>query len=147
MNNRISCALYQAGAKKGFWAEAGTYMTIIENCLIEEGEDKELCKKLMVSSKALEKIRIWGCAAIRHIPVELRKKFDEKGDACVFLGLDQGGYRLYRMKDNRIIVSNDVVFDEDSFPLKKNFIESSDPVFKELVSLSSTRVEVDNIGI
>ena len=60
-------------------------MMIIENCLIEEGEDKELCKKLMVSLKALKKIHIWGCAAVCQIPVELKKKFDKKGDACVLL--------------------------------------------------------------
>ena len=51
------------------------------------------------------------------------------------------------MEDNCIIISNDVVFDEDSFPLKKNFIENGDPVFKELASLSSVHVEVGDIGI
>ena len=51
------------------------------------------------------------------------------------------------MEDNHIIVSNDVIFDEDSFLLKKNFFENGDPVFKELVSSSSVHVEVGDIGI
>ena len=105
INNRIGCALAQAGAKKGYWAEAGTYMLIVENVLIEEGVHKEVYKKLFLSTKIFEKIKTWGCAAIWHIPKEQRKKFNEKGEKCTFLGLDQGGFRLFRAKDNFLYTS------------------------------------------
>jgi hypothetical protein len=47
------------------------------------------------------------------------------------------------MKDNQIIISNDVTFDKDTFPLKKNFIEGHDPIFKELGGVTSVQIEVE----
>ncbi len=149
MNNRIRCALQQGGAKTGFWAEAGSYMAIVENFLMDEGPDKEKCEKLLVSSNLASKLKVWGCAAYRHIPDEQRKKFEPKGELCVFLGLDQGGFRIYRLKDGKVMTSADVRFDETSFPLKKNLDDRrSEPAFAiiEIMSEGHDRTGVTQWG-
>ena len=68
MNNWIRCALLQSHTKSGFWAEVGTYMALVENFLMDDSPDKELCKKLLVMPNLTGKLKIWGCAAYCHIP-------------------------------------------------------------------------------
>ncbi|KAI3474406.1 hypothetical protein Pfo_029267 [Paulownia fortunei] len=61
--------------------------------------------------------RIFGCVAYAHIPDEKRKKLDDKGEKCIFLGVSDHSkaYKLYNPNTKRIVVSRDVVFDEQMF--------------------------------
>jgi len=49
-----------------------------------------------------------------HVHKELRDKLDEKARECMFIGYADGvkGYRLYDIKDRKIVISRDVIFDE-----------------------------------
>ncbi|RDY04721.1 hypothetical protein CR513_11543, partial [Mucuna pruriens] len=50
-----------------------------------------------------------------HIPNCKRSKFDDKSNKCVFLGVSEESkaYKLYDPFSQKIIVSRDVVFEED----------------------------------
>lgn len=49
----------------------------------------------------------------RHVPYQLRRKLDDKSEQMIFLGYHStGGYKLLNPRNNKIIVSRDIVFDE-----------------------------------
>lgn len=58
---------------------------------------------------------MWGSLAHVHVPNEKRGKLDDKSSACVLIGFSEEskGYRLYDPKTKKIVVSKDVVFEEN----------------------------------
>lgn len=59
---------------------------------------------------------MFGCITYSHAPDERRRKLDDNGVKCVFLGVSEES-KAYRMFDpifNKIIISRDVVYDEES---------------------------------
>ncbi|XP_015158466.1 uncharacterized protein [Solanum tuberosum] len=80
---------------------------------------------------AVDHFRIFGCIAYAHIPDQKRKKLDDKGEKCIFLGVsDQSkAYKLYNPNTKKILVSRDVVFDENQFWLwNKNAMGEQIPI-------------------
>ncbi|KAJ4751816.1 polyprotein [Rhynchospora pubera] len=61
-------------------------------------------------------LRVFGCIAYTLISSQNRRKLDQKSEKCVFIGycLQSKGYRLYNPKSNKIVVSRDVMFDENA---------------------------------
>ena len=59
--------------------------------------------------------RVFGCISHVHVPDSKRTKLDDKSLVCVLLGVSEESkaYRLYDPVSQRIIVSRDVVFEED----------------------------------
>ena len=55
------------------------------------------------------------CIAYAHIPDEKRRKLDNKGEKCIFLGVSDKSkaYKLYNPSTMKIVISRDVVFDEE----------------------------------
>lgn len=60
--------------------------------------------------------RLFGCIAHAHIPKEKRKKLDDKNIKCVLFGLSEESkaYRLYDPVGGKIIISRDILFEEDA---------------------------------
>ena len=60
-------------------------------------------------------MRVFGCVAYAHVPDQLRKKLDSKGEKCVFVGYcdESKAYKLYNPSTKKLIVSRDVQFIED----------------------------------
>ena len=61
----------------------------------------------------VDHFRIFGCVAYAHIPDQKRKKLDDKGEKCIFLGVsDQSkAYKLYNPNTKKIIlISRDIFF-------------------------------------
>ncbi|KAJ4817458.1 polyprotein [Rhynchospora pubera] len=61
-------------------------------------------------------LRVFDCIAYTLISSQNRRKLDQKSEKCVFIGycLQSKGYRLYNPKSNKIVVSRDVMFDENA---------------------------------
>ncbi|RVW63624.1 Retrovirus-related Pol polyprotein from transposon TNT 1-94 [Vitis vinifera] len=59
--------------------------------------------------------RVFGCIGHVHVPDNKRKKLDDKSFQCVLLGVSEESkaYRLYDPVSKKIVVSRDVVFEED----------------------------------
>jgi len=62
----------------------------------------------------VDHFRIFGCIAYAHVLDEKRKKLDDKGDKCMFLWVskDSKAYKLYNPITKKIMINQDVVFDE-----------------------------------
>ena len=64
---------------------------------------------------SVEHLRVFGCVAFALIPYEKRVKLDEKSTKCIMFGVsrESKAYRLYDPATKKVIISKDVVFDED----------------------------------
>eukprot|EP00253_Pinus_taeda_P033983 PITA_33983 len=60
-------------------------------------------------------MRVFGCVAYAHIPDQLRRKLDNKGEKCLFIGYSEESkaYRLYIPSTKNFFVSKDVQFIEE----------------------------------
>src|SRR6266576_1617573 len=56
----------------------------------------------------------------------MKQKFDEKSNKCVMLGYTFTGYKLWDIKNKRVIFSRDVIFDENSNYLEEQFSSNQD---------------------
>lgn len=63
----------------------------------------------------VEHFRIFGCMAHVHVPSVRRTKLDDKSFIYVLLGVSEEskGYRLYDPIAKKIVVSRDVIFEEE----------------------------------
>ncbi|CAL2259664.1 unnamed protein product [Prunus armeniaca] len=59
--------------------------------------------------------KVCGCVSHVHVPDSKRTKLDDKSLRCVLLGVSEESkaYRLYDLVSQKILVSRDVVFEED----------------------------------
>ncbi|GKB48853.1 retrovirus-related pol polyprotein from transposon TNT 1-94 [Tanacetum coccineum] len=60
--------------------------------------------------------RVFGCIAYARVPDQKRKKLDDKGEKCILLGVSDcsKAFKLYNPNTKKIIISRDVIFDEDN---------------------------------
>ena len=64
----------------------------------------------------VDHFKIFGCIAYAHVPDEKRKKLDDNGEKCVFLGVSVASkaYKLFNPLTKKIVTSRNVIFDEES---------------------------------
>ncbi|KAG6481465.1 hypothetical protein ZIOFF_058069 [Zingiber officinale] len=64
-------------------------------------------------------------------PLELKEKFDEKSEKLVFIGYnnESKGYRLIDPKTNKLVISRDVIFNENAAWKWENETSQSHPTF------------------
>ena len=69
--------------------------------------------------------RIFGCRAYMHVPADKCRKLDAKAVEVTFIGYKSGskGYRLWNKHTCSLHLSQDVTFDESSFP----FLSGDEP--------------------
>jgi hypothetical protein len=60
-------------------------------------------------------LKVFGCIAYAHVPDELRRKLDNKGNKCIFVGYSEEtkGYKLYDPVTRKFIINHDVQFVEN----------------------------------
>lgn len=113
----VRCLLTKSDVSKEFWTEAVNWSVHILN------RSPTFAVKNMTPEEAwsrrkptVDHFRIFGCIAYAHIPDKKRSKLHDKGEKCIFLGVsDQSkAYKLYNPTTKRIIISRDVVFDEET---------------------------------
>ena len=76
---------------------------------------------------SVEHFRVFGGISHAHVPDNKRTKLDDKSLSCVLLGVSEESraYKLYDPTSQRIIISRDVVFEEDkSWDWDKTYKES-----------------------
>ena len=116
--NKVRCMLVGSEMSKPFWWEALNTATYLINrspsSAIEFKTQKEIWSGKLPN---LNELRTFGCAAYAH---NRDGKLDPKSIKCVFLGYGDGvkGYRLWALepKGTRLIISQDVLFNENVFP-------------------------------
>jgi hypothetical protein len=65
---------------------------------------------------SINHFRIFKCIAYAHVPNVKRTKLDDKSMKCVFIGVSEEckAYMLYNLITKKIIISKDVLFDEEN---------------------------------
>ena len=58
---------------------------------------------------------VFSCVAYAHIPDQLRKKLDNMGEKCIFVGYsdESKAYKLYNPSTKKVIISRYVQFIEE----------------------------------
>jgi transposase InsO family protein len=114
--NMVRCMLTEKLVPKIFWPEAVNWaIHLLNRCPTFAVKDKTPEEAWSGFKPSVEYFKVFGCIGHVHIPDKHRQKLDDKSHRCVFLGLSQESkaYRMYDPVSTRIIVSRDVVFEED----------------------------------
>lgn len=101
---------------KSFWPEATRWCIhvlnrsptlVVKNLTPEEAWSGE--------KPSVDHFRVFGCVGYVHIPDARRIKLDDKSVSCVLLGYSEKskGYKMYDPAGDKVIISRDVVFEED----------------------------------
>lgn len=87
----------------------------------------------------LSHLKVFGCVAYVHISDQGRNKLDPKSKKCTLIGYgeDEFGYRIWDDKNNKVIHSRDVIFNErvmykDRHKIVVNNSEQDGPVYVEV---------------
>lgn len=102
---------------KYFWPKAAKWACHVLNRCISRSLDDKVPEELWNSKKlSVEHFKVFGCIGYVHIPAQMRAKLDARSHKCVFLGISQESkaYRLYGPIFKKIVISRDVIFDEDA---------------------------------
>lgn len=101
---------------KNFWPEAVNWTVYVLNrcptLAVKNITPEEAWSGVKPS---VEHFRVFGCVAHVHVPDARRTKLEDKSFACVLLGVSEKskGYRLYDPNGRRIVISRDVIFEEE----------------------------------
>ncbi|KAH9779134.1 hypothetical protein KPL71_007611 [Citrus sinensis] len=116
--NLVQCMLYEKKLPKTFWPEAVNWAFYVLNRCPTFAVMNQTPEEAWSGRKpSVEHFRIFGCVAYVHIPEAKRKKLDAKSTTCVLLGVSEESkaYRLYDPVAKKIIISKDVVFEENKY--------------------------------
>jgi transposase InsO family protein len=114
--NMVRSMIAARGVPKKFWPEAILWATYVMNRspthAVKDITPEEAWSGMKPSVKHF---RVFGCVAHVHIPDAHRKKLDIKSTRCVLLGVSEESkaYKLYNPLEKKIIISRDVVFEEE----------------------------------
>lgn len=99
-----------------YWAEAVAIVVYIMNRFPTKSMKKKVPQESWTGRKhSVSHLKIFGYVAYAHILNELRKKLDNKGQKCIFVGYfeDKKAYKLFYPINRKVIISRDVQFVED----------------------------------
>ena len=114
----VRALLHHSGMKNGFWVEALTVAVHVVNRsphkLLEWRTPYEA---LTGRVPDVSHFRVFGCRAWVHN--NKGKKLDAKSIPMIFVGYESGSkaYRLWDPKSHWIVISSDVQFNEEEFPV------------------------------
>jgi transposase InsO family protein len=114
--NAVRSMLNERKVPKTFWSEAAKWCVHIQNRSPTTAvEDKTPEEAWSNEKPVVDYFRVFGCVAHVHIPDQKRSKLDDKSRKCVLLGVsdESKAWRLYDPISKKIIVSKDVVFEEE----------------------------------
>lgn len=101
---------------KIYWPEATTWYVHILNRSPTSAIENNTPEGVWSDKRpSVSYFRVFKCVANVHVPKEKRRKLDDMSIRCVMFGVSEEAkaYRLYNRTDNKIIISKDVVFEED----------------------------------
>uniref|UniRef100_A0AAV1U342 Polyprotein n=1 Tax=Peronospora matthiolae TaxID=2874970 RepID=A0AAV1U342_9STRA len=111
------CMLKESGLDKSYWCEALMTAADIRN-ILPNASNKNSRPHEMVFRKVprIDHMRVFGAQCYAYVAKEKRKKLDDSGVRCLFLGYekDQKAYRLLNADDGSIVISRSVTFAEHS---------------------------------
>ncbi|WJX11887.1 hypothetical protein P8452_02442 [Trifolium repens] len=114
--NMARCMLKSKELPKKLWGEAvNTAAYVLNRCPTKRLKDTTPEELWTGHKPSVKHLRIFGSLCFRHIPDEKRKKLDDKSEQLILVGYDAtGAYKMYNPKNQKIVISRDVIVDEKS---------------------------------
>lgn len=90
----------------------------------------------------IQHLKIFGSIGYVHIPDACRTKWEKKSQKMILVGYENQNYRMFDFDTNKVRISRDVTFDEDSevpfskTPVTVEFVESPCDVISEQIPAS-----------
>ncbi|XP_076901307.1 uncharacterized protein LOC143555679 [Bidens hawaiensis] len=109
---------FEAKLPTHFWGECIMTEAYIINLLPSEIIENKTPYEIIYGQKPdYESLKVFGCLAYYHNTETRGDKFEERGRQGIFLGYPRGtkGYKIFYVKNGKIIVSRDVRFVETHF--------------------------------
>ncbi|KAG6617006.1 Retrovirus-related Pol polyprotein from transposon TNT 1-94 [Phytophthora cinnamomi] len=109
------CMLKESGIDKSYWCEAMMTAADIRNVLPNTSNPHSSPFQLVYKREPrLEHMRVFGTECYAHVTKQKRKKLDDSGIKCVFLGYakQHKAYRLVDPTNGSIVISRSVTFAE-----------------------------------
>ena len=100
-----------------FWGEAmNTAVYLLNRCPTKALDKKTPFEVFSGMKPSVKYVRVFGSVYYTHIPQQLRHKLEKSSNKGVFVGYgtNEKRYRVYNLSTQKIIMSRDVIFDEDS---------------------------------
>lgn len=110
------------------WAEAvNTAVCILNRTVIKKEKAITSFEAWNEKKPELSHVKVFGAEAYAYIDKQFRKKMDKKAKKLILVGYqaESKNYRLWNPETGKIIVSRDVVFNED---VKKTWNDKSEAV-------------------
>ena len=103
------------GLPHSFWGEAVTTAAYILNKCPTKKLEAAVPETVWSGLKPIvSHLKIFGSLCYRHIPDEKRKKLEDKSEALILIRYHPtGAYRLFNPVKQQILISRDVVVDEN----------------------------------
>lgn len=114
--NMVRSMLSTKKIPKTFWPEAINWTVHVLNRSPTLAVKDQTPKEAWSGTKpSVEYFCIFGCISHVHVSDSKRTKLDDRSMSCVLLGVSEESkaYRLYDPNSKQIIISRDVVFEED----------------------------------
>jgi hypothetical protein len=108
--------LKEKGLPKQFWAEAvACSVYLLNRCPTKSVKNVTPQEAWSGYKPSVAHLRIFGCVAYAQVPEAKRRKLDDRGEKCIFIGYSEESkaYKLYNPLTNKVVVSRDVVFSEE----------------------------------
>lgn len=124
---RSRAIIEESGVPKEFWGEAIRTVNYIMNRGTSASLNGVTPAEIWYHKKPdVSNLRVFGCLGYSHILKEFRNKFDSKTEKCIMMGYSPTGYRLWSVEKQKIIISRDVEFNENSFFFKNKVVDLYD---------------------
>jgi len=114
--NMVRCLLTEKEMPKTLWAKAAKWTIHVINRSLTSAVKEMVPEERWSGIKPkVDYFRVFGFVAYVHIPEQRRTKLDSRSTKCVLLGVSEESktYRLYDPVTKKIIISRDVIFEED----------------------------------
>ncbi|KAM1053550.1 hypothetical protein ACFX2I_000976 [Malus domestica] len=114
--NMVRSMLSAKQIPKSFWPEATNWAVhVLNRCPTLAVKNKTPEEAWNGRKPSVDHFRIFGCIAHAHVPDHKRVKLDAKSCKSILLGVSEESkaYRLYEPVSQKIVISRDVVFEED----------------------------------
>ena len=122
----VRSMLSDANLPHTFWAEALSTAVYLRNRSPTKAvSGKTPYEAWMGKKPSVSHLRVFGCRAFAHVPKDERGKLDQKAKSCILVGYGEEtkGYRLYDANKKKVILSRDVIFNEDEFGFGRDLEE------------------------
>ncbi|CAL2258076.1 unnamed protein product [Prunus armeniaca] len=114
--NIVQSMLLAKQIPKTFWPEVVNWTVhVLNQCPTLAMKNKTPEEAWNAHKPYVDHFRIFGCIAHVHIPDTKRVNLDAKSCKCILLGVSEESkaYRLFDLVLQKVIISRDVVFEED----------------------------------